>query len=146
LKISIAIDGNSPLVEVITPGFFLNPGMTIDFSDLKTQSLYNYFQNEYSDEFQNNSICKYQMISVCINLFKSPENILVTKSCQDYKSSEIRALHLIYPQNRDTIENIKPLLHWEAINIPQSDLFHIRLTEVLEEQEHEIALDLNPPI
>lgn len=144
LRVIIVMEKEIPLVEITIPLFSMPPGLT-NCSQLRAQSIINYFPNDNSQAFMKDNFIHYSSLSFCVSVYKSSENIFNNRFCKEFEAATIRAIQLVVPFNNDSIEVLNPLLQWEGINIPFGIPYRVRVTEIYYGQDPLVAIEMNPP-
>ena len=148
---AIARKNNAVLVEATSSIFTLQKSLapklvnasSISPIDLKKNS------NEIDDAFRTTGSLPSGKYNICIYVYASGTNMLLSEYCNDYEVLKTVKGELISPRDQEEIRSMFPIFNWmppSPITPGNMVTYEINIVEILERQTAYYALSANPSI
>ncbi|HRE98489.1 MAG TPA: hypothetical protein PK637_17120 [Flavobacteriales bacterium] len=139
---------NEPILQVVTAPFVVKSGMNPGHLLPITISSFSYGVSGQAQFIRSNHTLPSGSFRLCITI-RSLTSEFTDDYCDEFNSDLNSYLHLVYPYDKDTIEETHPMLIWahsEPFNVLiQGEYFRLILVKNNSDQTAESAVTVNLP-
>ena len=143
LQIQLNSKDKNQILEVKSKEILLSPGLTSDFNSNIFSSNYRYFGNSISRDFEQSDLLPPNEYKICVSIISKTEPYTLSLDCDFIEIKPHLPIELVYPENKDEIETLYPLLRWTPL-IPQDGItYNLMLAPVFGKSSPAEALARN---
>jgi uncharacterized repeat protein (TIGR01451 family) len=149
LQAAITEENAGTIATASTIGFMLNPGLTVfnslNFYELNPEVSYSSSDPRYQESVLRTGSLPSGYYEICIYVKLAGSNQEIGNTCIQHSVAQIPPPTIISPADGDKIQIQSPTFSWmQTISQGMNAVFAIKIVEVREGQNAEIAIQTNP--